>query len=361
MPRIALLSLPALFILVGCHKAEVDPRTEAPLVAVATLGAASDRGPSFTGIVRARVESELGFRVAGKIVARLVDAGQAVRRGQPLMRLDPTDLALGAAAQASNVVAARARTVQAEADLRRLQGLVAMGAVSAQTYDQAKAAAASARAQLDAAQAQSRVAGNAQGYSLLVADADGLVEETTGEPGQVVTAGQTVIKLAHAGSREAAANLPETVRPAIGSAATASLYGGSGARFPAHLRQLSQSADPATRTYEARYVLDGAGAAAPLGATVTVALDKSAGGDTPMEAPLGAIYDPGSGPGVWRVENGTVHFQPIKVVSLGTETAKIGGIASGSLIVALGADRLREGGRVRTMALSPTQIATADR
>ena len=241
------LSLSVLAIpvaLMSCHKAEVDPRTEVPLVAVATLAPTGDGGASFTGVVHARIESELGFRVSGKIVARLVDAGQAVRRGQPLMRLDPTDLALGVAAQSSAVAAARARAIQTDADLKRLQGLAEAGAVSAQTFDQARAAADSARAQLAAAQAQARVAANAQRYAVLLADADGVVEETSGEPGQVVAAGQTVIKLAHAGAREAAANLPETVRPAIGSMATAVLYAGSGARFPARLRQLSRDRRP---------------------------------------------------------------------------------------------------------------------
>ena len=360
--RVELLILvPALIALAGCEKAAVDPRTETPLVAIATLKAGGDRGQSYTGVVRARTESDLGFRVAGKIVARLVDAGQTVKKGQPLMRLDPTDLALGADAQVSGVAAAKARAVQADADLKRLQGLVQLGAVSAQTYDQAKAAADSARAQLEAAQAQSRVAANARGYALLLADADGVVEETSGEPGQVVAAGQTVIKLAHAGAREAAANLPETVRPAIGSPATAMLYGGSGTQFPAHLRQLSQTADPATRTFEARYVLDGAGAVAPLGATVTVALPDAAAGNGEVEAPVGAIYDPGTGPGVWRLDHDKVRFQRIRVVSLGGETAKITGVEPGERIVALGADRLREGERVRTMPFPGAEIAAADR
>ena len=361
MRQTAFTLAPALFALVGCGKAAVDPRTETPLVAVTVLKAGSDQGQSFTGVVRARIESDLGFRVPGKIVARLVDAGQTVTRGQPLMRLDPTDLALAATAQVSSVASAKARAVQADADLKRLQGLVQLGAISAQTYDQAKAAADSARAQLDAAQAQSRVATNARGYALLLADADGVVEETSGEPGQVVAAGQSVAKLAHAGFREAAAYLPETVRPKIGSTAVATLYGDANAPFPAYLRQLSQTADPATRTFEARYVLNGAGAAAPLGATVTIALPQAGAADGLVEAPLSAIYDPGSGPGVWRLDKDRVRFQRIRIVSLGGETAKIAGVAAGDRIVALGADRLRDGERVRTMPFPGVEVAAADK
>jgi RND family efflux transporter MFP subunit len=339
-------------LLSACEHQAPDPRAQPPVVAVTTVGGADDGDQRFTGVVRARVESDLGFRVAGKIAARLVDAGQAVRRGQPLMRLDPNDLSLSAQAQVAAVVAARARSVQADADLKRLEGLIAQGAVSAETYDQAKAGADSARAQLAAAEAQARAADNARSYSVLTADADGVVQETLAEPGQVVAAGQTVARLAHAGPREAAANLPETLRPALGSAASASLYGGPGAAFPARLRQLSQSADPATRTYEARYVLAGAGASAPLGATVTLTLPGHGGG---AEVPLGAIYDPGPGPGVWLVTpQGRVSFRAVRLLALAGETARVEGLDPGARIVGLGADRLREGEAVRPAPMPGT-------
>ena len=108
--------------------------------------------------------------------------------------------------------------------------------------------------------------------------------ETLGEPGQVVAAGQTVVRLAQAGPREAAVALPETIRPAIGSEAEATVYGGDERRFPARLRQLSDSADAQTRTYEARYVLEGEAAAAPLGATVTIRLASQATAGSPGAA-----------------------------------------------------------------------------
>ena len=241
-------------LLVACHPTVADPRTQAPLVLTADAVPAAAPELRLTGVVRARVESDLGFRVAGKVAARLVDAGQAVKKGQALMRLDPNDLALGASSRAFDLAATRARLDQTEADLNRLKGLVEVGATSAKSYDEATAAAASARAQWAAAQAQSSVASNARGYSLLVADADGVVQETMAEPGQVVSAGQSVIKLAQAGPREAAVDLPENFRPSLRSAGKASLYGGDGTIFSAVLRQVSQAADPLTRTYPARYV-----------------------------------------------------------------------------------------------------------
>jgi biotin carboxyl carrier protein len=164
-------------------------------------------------VVVARTQSDLGFRVQGKILERFVDTGQTVKRGQPLMRLDPADLKLQAVAQQQAVDAARARARKAISDEARYRGLVGAGAVSASEYDQIKAAADSAKADLSAAQAQANVAQNATGYAVLLADSDGVVMETLAEPGQVVSAGQAVIRLARAGQREALVQLPETLRP----------------------------------------------------------------------------------------------------------------------------------------------------
>src|SRR5262249_43132460 len=151
----------------------------------------------------------LGFRVSGKVIERLVDVGQDVQAGQPLMRLDQKDLDLALSAKENAVAAARALAVQTKADETRYRQLTVAGWVARQRYDQAKAAFDTANAQLAAAEAQADVARNEAGYSLLLADTDGTVVETLAEPGQVVAAGQTVLKLAHAGPREALVNLPE--------------------------------------------------------------------------------------------------------------------------------------------------------
>ena len=328
-----------------------DPRQEAPIVRVTKPIQVTGFERGFTGIVGARVQSNLGFRVAGKIVERLVNVGQTVKAGQPLMRIDETDLRLALTAKRNAVTAARASAVQTEADERRYGSLVSDGWVSKQRYEQAKAASDTAKAQLAAAEAEAEVTENAATYSVLVADADGTVVETLGEPGQVVAAGQTVVRLAQAGPREAVVALPETIRPAIGSVAEASVYGGDGRRYTAHLRQLSDSADPQTRTYEARYVLDGMAAAAPLGATVTIWLTSGAS-EPEVQVPLGAVFDDGGKTGVWVLDSATstVHFRPIKLVRMTSEFAVISGLTSGDSIVSLGAQLLREGFRVRTAA-----------
>jgi len=329
-----------------------DPRQEPPMVRLVTASRVSGSERGFTGTIGARVESNLGFRVAGKIVERLVNVGEQVKSGQPLMRIDETDLRLALTAKRNAVAAARATVVQTDADERRYANLMNDGWTSKQRYEQAKAASDTAKAQLAAAEADAEVAENQATYSLLVADADGTVMQTLGEPGQVVSAGQTVVRLAQSGPREAVVALPETMRPVIGSLAEASLYGSDG-RFTAHLRQLSDSADIQTRTYEARYVLDGEAAAAPLGATVTIRL-ASQESLPEVQVPLGAVLDDGRKTGVWVFDSGTsaVHFQPIKLVRVTSENAVISGLSSGDRVVSLGAHLLQEGAHVRTASES---------
>jgi RND family efflux transporter MFP subunit len=335
--------------LAGCsHKRELDPRTQPELVRIVEVGSSSGSDRAFTGVVSARVQSDLGFRVPGKVTKRLVDTGQLVRAGQPLMTIDRTDYVHAITARAESVTAAKAKAVQTAADEARYRPLVKSGAVSASIYDQIKAASDAAQADLAAAKAQEQVARDEEAYSQLVADADGVVIETLAEPGQVVAAGQTVVKLAHSGPREAAVNLPETLKPALGSTAYAALYGSTG-RVPVRLRQLSNAADPQTRTFEARYVLDGAAANAPLGATVTVHLAGDAGTDT-LQVPASSIFDQGKGAGVWVLNQptSTVSFQLVQVRQLDEELATISGsLRPGQEIVALGVHLLHDGERVR--------------
>jgi RND family efflux transporter MFP subunit len=326
-----------------------DPRQEPPIVRLVTATPVTGSERGFTGVIAARVQSNLGFRVAGKIVERLVDAGQQVKAGQPLMRIDDTDLRLALTAKRNAVTAARAIAVQAEPDERRYAKLLNDGWTTRQRYEQAKAALDTATAQLATAEADARVAENEAAYSILLAEVDGTVVETLGEPGQVVSAGQSVVRLAQAGAREAVVALPETIRPTLGSVAEASVYGSNGQRGKARLRQISDAADAQTRTYEARYVLEGEAASAPLGSTVTIRISN---GETQSEVavPIGAVLDDGSRTGVWVLDRGssTVRFVPIQIKQLGGEIAVVTGVELGQEVVALGAHLLKDGAPVRT-------------
>jgi RND family efflux transporter MFP subunit len=333
--------------------AENDPRQGPQLVEIAIAKPARPAERAFTGVISARVQSNLGFRVPGKVIERLVDIGETVRAGQPLMRMDPTDLELALAAREKAVAAARALAVQTAADEARHRELRKAGWSTQQKYDEVKAALDATTAQLEAAEAEAKVARNEVSYALLLADVDGTVVDTLAEPGQVVAAGQTVVRLAHVGPREATVNLPETVRPAIGSPAQARLYGSSRADSPARLRQLSDAADPATRTYEARYVLEGEAARAPLGATVTVRVATSEAGEA-AEVPIGALHDDGKSTGLWVLdpETSSVSFHVVRVRQIAAETAIVDGVRSGERVVALGAHLLHQGERVRVTEMT---------
>ena len=339
------------FVSAACSDAtssSADPRLQPPLVRIETVERSVQSERSFTGIVAAHVQSDLGFRVPGKVLGRLVDAGQTVKRGQALMRIDPTDLRLATRAHEEAVAAAKARARQAADDEVRYRRLVSASFVSAAAYDKVKAAAEAANAELNAAEARADVARNETSYAVLLADADGVVIETLAEPGQVVNAGQVVVRVAHAGRREALIELPETLRPAIGSAGRATLYG-SGLTGPAKLRQLSDAANRLTRTFEARYVLEGALADAPLGSTISIQIPNGRSAPA-LQVPIGAIFDPGKGPGVWLVQGETprVTWRAVQIAGLSGEAASvIGNLEAGDRVVALGAHLLHEGEHVR--------------
>ena len=350
------------FVLAACNDAtsSTDPRTQPPLVRIVAVEISVQSERSFSGIVAARVQSDLGFRVPGKVLERLVDAGQTVKRGQPLMRIDPTDLKLTMRAHEEAVAAARARAHQTAEDEVRYRDLVSAGAVSASANDKAKAAAESARAELNAAEAQAAVARNETSYAVLFADADGVVVDTLAEPGQVVGAGQVVVRVAHAGRREAVIELPETLRPAMGSIGRATLYG-SGLTGSAKLRQLSDAANRQTRTFEARYVLEGGLADAPLGSTIAIQISNGRSAPA-LQVPISAIFDPGKGPGVWLVEGGAprVTWRAVQVAGLSDESAAVvGELDVGDRVVALGAHLLQEGERVRLTGSETSQSVVA--
>ncbi|MDR6293779.1 RND family efflux transporter MFP subunit [Inquilinus ginsengisoli] len=346
---ISLVGVATVALALGACKpeAQADPRQAARIVQTVTVEAAAEQRRSFTGVIAARVQSNLGFRVPGKIVERLVDTGAVVKAGQPLMRIDRTDLDLAITTRERAVASAEAVQKQAAADEVRYRKLRKAGWSTQQRYEQAKAALDTANAQLEAAKAQAQMARNESAYSVLNADEDGVVVETLGEPGQVVSAGQVVLRIAGSGSREASISLPESVRPKIGSQAQATLYGGQ-LKGVATLRQLSDAADPRTRTYEARYVLAGDAANAPLGATVTVgvAINGAAEG---VRVPLAALNDDGSGYFVWTVTDGPkLERRAVKVARLGADFATLGeGVAAGETVVATGGRFLQGGEEIR--------------
>ena len=343
---LAAVATVASIAMVGCGRGEAKTNARAPRVVRTVQVDTSRRGAEsttdYTGVVRARTESNVGFRVAGKIAERLVNAGEAVKAGQPLLKLDPTDYQLA-------LQAARAVHKQASLELERVLGLVEKRAESRDALERVAAAAESSAAQTEQL-------ANQAGYTTLYADADGIVMSTLAEPGQVVAAGQPVLVLAKDGLREAAVDIPESLLEGIrGREATARLYLNSELSVPATFREISGVADPVSRTYQARYVLDGESARFPLGATVTVRVSEGGDDATTTEIPLGSLIDRGDGAAVWVIDPKTsaVQKRAVSIAKLGAETASITrGLQTGDLIVSLGAQLLNVGEVVRVEKLS---------
>lgn len=319
-------------------------------VLVAWVESASPGQSAYTGVVAARIESDLGFRVGGKIVERRVDPGDRVRTGDTLLVLDVEDFALALKAARNRVSAAEANLRQARDDEARYRQLAETGYESKRTVELATTGLEVATAALEAARSDARQIENQRGYATLVADGDGVVTDVSVERGQVVAVGQLVARLARDGAREAVIDIPETQRALAGNAALASAFGDPEHTVAATLRELSASADPATRTFRAHYVLDGDAARFALGSTVTVRL-QGLEHDGLARVPIGALHDPGPGPGVWLIgDQGQVRFSPVRVVKLGQENVVIAsGASPGQQIVALGAHLLHEGDLVRAM------------
>jgi RND family efflux transporter MFP subunit len=333
------------------HTAEAEaPRRlamERPVL-VATVAPATRPASAYTGVVAARTDSGLGFRVGGKIVERRVDPGDRVARGDTLLVLDVEDFELQLRAARNRLRAAESQLRQAQDDERRYRRLAAEGAASPRTSELASTSLRVAQAEAAAARAEASEIENRRNYSTLQADGDGVITEVLVERGQVVSQGQIVVRLAHDGAREAVIDIPETQLARAASRARAFAFGDSKHVVDAALRELSAAADPVTRTFRARYVLADDGSSFPIGSTVTVRLASDGAGDL-SRVPIGALHDPGDGVGVWRIEaDRRVRFAPVRVVELAQEYASVAsGVAVGDSVVALGAHLLHEGDLVR--------------
>jgi RND family efflux transporter MFP subunit len=313
--------------------------------------APADENREFAGVVRARYETDLGFRVAGKIVTRLVDAGDKVRVGDVVARLDPSDLQLQVESAEAELTAATSNLAQGAADESRYQNLRARGYAAVADYERKKAAKDEAEGRMARAQRTLDLARNQLAYADLKADAVGVITAALAEPGQVVALGQAVARLAHRGEMEAAVALPET---ALGEArrsdASVRLWSGPDRRFAAHLRELSPQADAATRTYAARFTIEDPDDTVALGMTATVVLSRPA--DTMVaKVPLGAILNRGTGPTVYRVDDaGVLQRRPVTVSSFNEVAALISaGLEDGDQIVTLGVQMLEAGQKVRAI------------
>jgi len=354
MTRFAQLALAAAAacVLASCGNGQQAADPVRPVLTVTVAPGAAATRETYAGEMRARVETDLAFRVGGKLAARLVDAGAHVRKGQPLARLDPEDARLGAQAARAQLASAESDHALAKAELERAVDLRARNFISASAFDARQATYAAAKARLDQARSQSALSANQEGYTTLAADADGVVISVAAEPGQVVAAGQPVLRLARDGEMEVVVNVPESqvahLRP--GQEVVAFLWADPAHRFPGRVREVAGGADPVTRTFAARVSTTGVPPGARVGMSATVALKAAAGNSAVVLLPLTALVREGESATVWVVDPKTSRVQrrPVQVGEFREDGATIvSGLATGEIVVSAGVHKLRAGQEVK--------------
>src|SRR5262245_8023692 len=352
LPR-SLLALAAAALLAACSAEATAPasRPERPVQVQRVAFEDANAKREFVGVVRARYETDLGFRVGGKIVTRIVNVGDRVQAGDVVARLDPEDLKLQVQSAEAELTAATSNLAQAAADFERYNKLKSNGWASLADFDRKKAANDEAQGRLDRARRSLDLARNQLGYADLKAVADGVITATLAEAGQVVAIGQPVARLAHRGEKEAVVALPESwLAEARTAKPTVRLWADRERGFAAHLRELSPQADPATRTYAARFTIENADDAVAFGMTATVTLTQGAESKV-ARVPLSAILNRGTGSSVYVVDaSGALALRPVTVASFTEDAALVtSGIADGDKIVTLGLPKLQPGLKVRAV------------
>lgn len=339
-------------LLAGCARESSPPEPVRPVVLSKVAVGIPQDVAVFAGEVKPRHEADLAFRIAGKLVERKVDLGAFVRRGQPLARLDPADVALQAQAQEAAVAAAHTEDAFARAEFERYENLFRQKFVSASALDQKRNAMNAAAARLEQARATLAVMRNQAAYATLVAPADGVITAVSAEVGQVVAAGQGVMKLAETGEREIAIAVPEHRLHEIKAAQrlVVSLWAAPATRYPARVREIAPAVDPATRTFAVRVAVPNADATLGWGMTANVAV-IGAGAPGQAIVPLASIYHRTDGtPAVWIYDpaTGKVSLRPVDLGVFREDGATITrGLADGDWIVAAGVNKLAEGQVVR--------------
>jgi multidrug efflux system membrane fusion protein len=342
------LGLGALLLVGACSKAPPPAEPLRPVLTTVLGDRADDAAESYTVEVRSRYETPLSFRIGGKIAARLVDAGAQVKAGDVLARLDPVDTALSA-------TAAEAQLELAQADVRRYRELRARNFVSQSALDAKETTFKATRAQADLARNQSA-------YTVLRAEQAGVVELVAAEVGQVVAAGQTVMRVARTDTLEVAVAIPEGRMAQRLKTAQISLWSDEQAVYPGLLRELSPVADAQTRTYSARISIVRPDSRVLLGMTAKVKFlrDKSGPDESRLSVPLTAIFQSEGRPALWIVgADQTLTLRPVSVAAYGESAAILAaGAQAGERVVVAGVHKLAAGEKIKAVDQSPAASAT---
>ncbi|MGO4307051.1 efflux RND transporter periplasmic adaptor subunit [Cupriavidus sp. RAF12] len=351
--RAAALTITAVHLLAACTPGPEPERKDVRPVRTVVAGRTDGSvGGTYSGEIRARYESQLGFRTAGKIVARMVEVGSHVKRGQQLFQLDPTQETLQVAAAGAEADAAKSRVAQARVDVKRTEQLLAQNFASQAELDQQRLALNQAEAQLRSALARQQLNANMRGFTTLLADRDGVVSAINAEAGQVVSAGQTVATVAADGEREVSISIPESRVDELRKAPTLtiSVWAQPEKSWTGKLRELAPDADSVTRTYSARISIQEADPELlRLGMTASV-ITPDVDGSGVVRVPLTAIVDHERGRQVWVVDPKTsrVIAREVKLGAAQNDSViVVGGLAGGETVVSAGVHMLQAGQQVK--------------
>jgi multidrug efflux system membrane fusion protein len=345
----------ALLLLLGaCGKEEAAPEPEVrPVRSIVVSSGSTGSAATYTAEIRSRYESDLGFQTAGKIVARPVDAGTVVKRNDVLARLDEQDLRLGVDAARSAVNAAQAVLDKSRSDEARFRDLLERGLTTRSTFLAQQTTTKTAQSQLDQAKSELQLRRQQLGYAVLRADRDGVVTKVYQDVGAVIAAGQAVAAVAQPSELEAVFDVAENQVDIVRNALVMEIrvISAPDRAFSGRVREISPSADPATRTYRVRCSISGAPASIRLGMTVSVAVRGAAVAGRVVSVPATAIFQKDGKPAVWVVKPDlTVELRPVTVAQYDSTRALLSeGVQQEERIVTAGVHRLAAGQKVRLL------------
>ncbi len=343
--------LPLFALLAGCGREAAPPPADIrPVRAEQVTSTSANSLDRYAGEVRARYETALAFRVAGRISARQVDVGSQVKAGQVIATLDPQDYALAVRAAQAQLTAAKAEAQLAQQDLERFASLRAQNFISQAELDRRRTTAEAAQARVRQLGAEVARQGNQQAYTRLTAPHAGVMTAIAFEAGQVVAAGQPVAQLARTGELEVRIDVPENALDALRAAPTLTvrLWSQPNKPYSGRVRELSPMADAASRTYSARVSLLQPDAAVKLGMTATVETRHDA--PPSLSVAQAALFKVNGRPQVWVVDRKTqkVAARSVQIGALSGGRAAIeSGLSAGEWVVTAGVHKLAPGQQVR--------------
>lgn len=349
--RATLIALSPILALVGCTEEVPAEKPVRPVLTAQVQIQTYWQHHTYSGEIGARHETDLGFRVAGKLVERAVEVGDRTAPGDVLARLDPEDYGLQLMEAEAQLAAARAEMEKARADLKRYASLLKRKLVSEADYQDFRNAFNVATARERQAKASVAVARNQAAYTELKAGRDGIVTAVEAEQGQVVAAGQTVVRLALCCEKEAVISVPENRLDEMRGAeeVLTSLWAVPGSSYTGKVREISPGADPVTRTYRVRVSLPEAGEEVQFGMTASVRISRRLHDQVAL-LPATALYQQDGAPAVWILDPDTmtVALRPVTVAEYRQDGVLLSnGVAEGETIVAAGVHMLVAGQRVR--------------